>query len=312
LNPKALRNRLSNLIKTRAQKLNLSHCGICKAVFLEKEKQRLEDWLAAGMHGDMLFMEKNTDKRLHPALLVDQAKSVISVSLNYYPLQIMDTTDNYKIAKYAYGKDYHDIIKNKLNQLILYIRTIAGQVNARAFTDTAPVLEKALAQNGGLGWIGKNSCLINEKMGSFFFLGEIITDLDIDPDNPAQERCGNCTKCIDACPTGAIVKPYIIDAKKCIAYLTIEYRKNLPANLKNNFQQWIFGCDICQDICPWNKFSRPHLEPAFHPCRALFNMRKKDWDDLSEDEFKKIFLKSPLKRTAYNGLKRNIDFVRNK
>jgi epoxyqueuosine reductase len=300
----------SYLIKVCAKELGFSFCGITKAVFLEQEAYRLESWLKAGMHGDMQYMEKYADKRVNPSLLVDDAKSVISLMFNYYPALPIEENDNYKIAKYAYGRDYHNVLKNKLQKLIGYIRSFAGNVNARAFTDSAPVLEKALAQRCGLGWIGKNGTLINNKIGSFLFLSEIILDLELDYDEPARDHCGTCKKCMDACPTGAIVRPYVIDARKCISYLTIEYRKGLPAELKDKFHNWIFGCDICQDVCPWNRFAKSNSEPAFQPSAALSNQRKNDWHTMTETAFRNLFSDSVIKRTGYNGYRRNIEFLR--
>jgi len=298
-------------IKAKVKELGFYDCGISRADLLKEDAEKLEKWLGNGMQAGMHYMENHFEKRTDPRLLFENAKSVISVLYNYYPKTKIQEENNYKISKYAYGKDYHQIIKQKLNQLIEFIRAEAGEINARAFTDSAPVLDRAWAARAGLGWIGKNTNLINRKQGSFFFIGEIITDLELDYDGKKIENfCGTCTKCIDACPTGAL-KPYEVDARRCISYLTIENKEeSITAEFKGRFEDWIFGCDICQDVCPWNRFSEPHNEAAFNPPDILTQLRKPDWQNLTEDQFRKIFKKSAVKRTKYKGLLRNINFIR--
>ncbi len=303
-------NILTQKIKAKAKELGFYDCGISRADLLKEDAEKLGKWLGNGMQAGMHYMENHFEKRTDPRLLFENAKSVISVLYNYYPKTKIQEENNYKISKYAYGKDYHQIIKQKLNQLIEFVRTEAGEINARAFTDSAPVLDRAWAARAGLGWIGKNTNLINRKQGSFFFIGEIITDLELDYDGKKIENfCGTCTKCIDACPTGAL-KPYEVDARKCISYLTIENKEEyIPSELKGRFDDWIFGCDICQDVCPWNRFSKPHDEPAFDPPDILTQLRKPDWNNLTEEQFRKVFKDSPVKRSKYKGLIRNIRFV---
>jgi epoxyqueuosine reductase len=284
-------------------------CGVSKAEFLEQEAPRLEKWLKNNSHGQMSFMENNYDKRLNPTLLVDGAKSVISLLLNYYPEQLQNA-DTYKISKYAYGQDYHFVIKEKLKELLFYIQSSIGEVAGRAFVDSAPVLDKAWAAKSGLGWIGKNSNLLTQKVGSFYFIAELIIDLDLDYDNATTDHCGSCTACLDACPTEAIVSPYVVDGSKCISYFTIELKENISPEMKGQFEDWAFGCDICQDVCPWNKFSKAHNEPLFNPNPDLMSMSKKDWEEITEETFKTVFKNSPLKRTKFQGLKRNIDFLK--
>jgi epoxyqueuosine reductase len=284
-------------------------CGVSKAEFLKQEAPRLEKWLKNNSHGQMSFMENNYDKRLNPTLLVDGAKSVISLLLNYYPEQFQNA-DTYKISKYAYGQDYHFVIKEKLKELLFYIQSSIGEVAGRAFVDSAPVLDKAWAAKSGLGWIGKNSNLLTQKVGSFYFIAELIIDLDLDYDNATTDHCGSCTACLDACPTEAIVSPYVVDGSKCISYFTIELKENIPPEMKGQFEDWAFGCDICQDVCPWNKFSKAHNEPLFNPNPDLMSMSKNDWEEITEETFKTVFKNSPLKRTKFQGLKRNIDFLK--
>jgi len=301
--------RYSKLIKDEALRLGFMACGIAKADFLEEEAPRLETWLKQHMHGTMGYMENHFDKRLDPRLLVEGAKSVISLSLNYFPEKKQDT-DSPKISKYAYGMDYHTVIKDKLFQLLNFISEEIGEVSGRAFVDSAPVLDRAWAKRAGLGWIGKNSNLISKKSGSFFFLAELIVDLELAYDQPFEtDHCGTCTKCIDACPTDAILTPFVIDAKKCISYLTIELKEEIPAEFNDKMDNWMFGCDICQDVCPWNRFSVPHSEPQFQPDENLLNMKKEDWQDITEEVFKGIFKNSAVKRTKFKGLVRNIDFL---
>lgn len=301
----------SEMIKAEAARLGFMQCGIAKTDFLEEEAPRLENWLKQERHGQMGYMENHFDKRLDPRLLVDGAKSVISLSLNYFPEQQQTDPSAPKISKYAYGMDYHQVIKDKLFKLLNFIETEIGEVAGRAFVDSAPVLDRAWAKRSGIGWVGKNSNLINKKSGSFFFLAELIIDLKLDYDQPfAADHCGTCTKCIDSCPTEAIISPYVIDAKKCISYLTIELREEIDAGFKDKMENWMFGCDICQDVCPWNRFSVPHSEPHFQPNEHLLRMKKDDWLDITEDVFKTIFKNSAVKRTKFKGLTRNIDFLK--
>ncbi len=302
---------LSSSIKTEAKKLGFLFCGVSKAEFLEKEAPLLEKWLNDNLNGQMNYMANHFDKRLDPRLLLDNAKSVISVGLNYYTPQKQSDPESPKISTYAYGKDYHDVIKDKLKLLIEFIKSQIGEVNARAFVDSAPVMDKVWAEKAGLGWIGKNTNLINKKKGSFFFLAELILDLELDYDIiPTKDHCGTCTRCIDACPTEAIIAPYLLDAKKCISYLTIELKEEIPTEFKGKMDNWMFGCDICQDVCPWNKFSVLHNENSFNPPQELIALKAKDWQEITEDVFKKVFKDSAVKRTKFNGLKRNIEFLK--
>jgi len=296
-------------IKNEAKRLGFLSCGISKAEFLEEEAPRLEKWLNQNMHGEMQYMENHFDKRLDPSKLVDGAKSVISLLLNYYPEEAQNT-NSYKLSKYAYGQDYHHVIKSMLRQLQEFISDEIGEVHGRAFVDSAPVLDKAWAAKSGLGWIGKHSNLLTQQTGSFYFIAELIVDLDLDYDSPVTDHCGSCTACIDACPTAAIVEPYVVDGSKCISYFTIELKNEIPNEFHGKFDDWMFGCDICQDVCPWNRFSKPHSEPLFNPHPELLAMTKKDWEEITEDVFKKIFQKSAVKRTKYSGLKRNIKFLK--
>jgi epoxyqueuosine reductase len=301
----------STLIKNEAKKLDFMFCGISKAGFLAEEAPRLEEWLKKGMHGEMQYMENHFDKRLDPRLLVDGAKSVISLGLNYFTDKEQTDALSPKISKYAYGTDYHLVIKEKLKQLLQVINEKIGEVNGRVFVDSAPVLDKAWAKKAGLGWIGKNTNLISKKVGSFFFLAELIIDLELEYDiEPTADHCGTCTNCIDACPTEAIVGPYVVDGSRCISYLTIELKNEIPQEFKGKMDNWMFGCDVCQDVCPWNKFSVLHNEPAFTPHAGLLDLNRKDWEDITEDIFQKVFKNSAVKRTKFNGLKRNIDFLK--
>jgi epoxyqueuosine reductase len=301
----------SSFIKSEAKKLGFMFCGISKAEFLEEDAPRLEAWLQKGMHGEMQYMENHFDKRLDPRLLVDDAKSVISLGLNYFTNEEQVDVLSPKISKYAFGADYHFVIKEKLNRLLKIIKEEVGEVNGRAFVDSAPVLDKAWAKKAGLGWIGKNTNLINKKSGSFFFLAELIIDLELEYDiEPAADHCGTCTNCIDACPTEAIVAPYVVDGSRCISYLTIELKNEIPQEFMGKMDNWAFGCDICQDVCPWNKFSVLHNEPAFSPHPDLLNLNSKDWEDITEDVFNKVFKNSAVKRTKLSGLKRNISFLK--
>ena len=299
----------STLIKAESKRLGFLSCGISKAGFLEEEAPRLENWLNNNMHGQMSYMENHFDKRLNPTLLVDGAKSVISLLLNYYPSEHQNE-DSYKISKYAYGQDYHHVIKQKLKELLHFIQTEIGEVSGRAFVDSAPVLDKAWAAKSGLGWVGKNSNLITQKVGSFYFIAELIIDLELEYDTPTTDHCGSCTACLDACPTEAIVAPYVVDGSKCISYFTIELKDNLPQEMKGKFDDWMFGCDVCQDVCPWNRFSKPHNEPLFQTNSDILNFSKSDWEEITVDTFRKVFKNSAVKRTKYEGLLRNINFLK--
>jgi epoxyqueuosine reductase len=257
----------------------------------------------------MAYMENHFDKRLDPTLLVDDAKSVVSLLLNYYPSELQNS-DSFKISKYAYGQDYHYVIKDKLNELLFSIQQNIGEVSGRAFVDSAPVLDKAWAAKSGLGWIGKSSNLLTQKVGSFYFIAELIIDLDLEYDQVTTDHCGTCTACIDACPTQAIVAPYVVDGSKCISYFTIELKDSIPQEMKGKFNDWVFGCDVCQDVCPWNRFSKPHNEPLFNPNPDLLSISKKDWIEISEETFNVVFKNSALKRSKYQGIKRNIAFLK--
>ncbi|SHG66312.1 tRNA epoxyqueuosine(34) reductase QueG [Flagellimonas flava] len=296
------------MIKTEAKRLGFLSCGISKAEFLEDEAPRLEKWLNQNMHGEMHYMENHFDKRLDPTKLVEDSKSVVSLLLNYFPSEEQNK-DAFKISKYAYGMDYHFVIKDKLKSLLHFIKDEIGEVQGRAFVDSAPVLDKAWAAKSGLGWIGKHSNLLTQQVGSFYFIAELILDLELEYDHPVTDHCGTCTACIDACPTQAIVEPYVVDGSKCISYFTIELKNEIPSTFQGQFDDWMFGCDVCQDVCPWNRFSKSHQEPLFHPQPELLSMTKKDWEEITEDVFKKIFKKSAVKRTKYSGLQRNIKFL---
>ena len=303
------KEKYTTFIKSEAKRLGFLSCGIAKAGFLEQEAPRLEKWLNKNQHGQMSYMENHFDKRLNPTLLVDGAKSVVSLLLNYYPSEIQNQ-ESYKISKYAYGQDYHSVIKEKLKELLFSIQENIGAVDGRAFVDSAPILDKAWAAKSGLGWIGKNSNLLTQQVGSFYFIAELIIDLELEYDYAITDHCGTCTACIDSCPTEAIVAPYIVDGSKCISYFTIELKENIPAEMKGKLDDWAFGCDICQDVCPWNKFSKPHKEPLFNPNSELLSMSKKDWEEITEETFKVVFKNSPLKRTKFEGLKKNIEFLK--
>jgi epoxyqueuosine reductase len=299
----------THFIKTTATALGFTFCGISKAEYLEDEAPRLEEWLRRGYHGKMSYLENHFDKRLDPTLLVPGAKSVISLIYNYYPKEELPQQE-FKIARYAYGEDYHFVVKDKLKEFIRLIQQKVGDVQGRAFVDSAPVHERAWARRSGIGWIGKNSLLLNRTMGSFFFLAELILDLELEHDGPMKDYCGTCTACMDACPTDAITQPYVVDGSKCISYFTIELREEIPTDVKGKFENWMFGCDICQEVCPWNSFSQPHHEPRFEPASELKNMTPEQWTEITEDVFQKLFKRSPLKRTRLDGLKRNIDFLK--
>lgn len=300
----------ASLIKSESKRLGFDYCGISKADFLEEEAPRLEKWLNNNMHGQMSYMQNYFDKRLDPRILVPGAKSVISLLLNYYPSEKQKDETAPKISKYAYGEDYHYVIKEKLNELLEFIKSTIGDIGGRVFVDSAPVMDKAWAKKSGLGWIGKNSNLINKSSGSFYFIAELIIDLELECDGAVKDYCGTCTRCIDACPTSAIIEPYTVDGSKCISYFTIELKENIPAEVKGKFDNWMFGCDICQDVCPWNRFSKPNKEKHFQPKDTLLEMTTTDWQELTEETFKKIFKNSAVKRTKFSGLKRNIDFLK--
>jgi epoxyqueuosine reductase len=305
-----LPQRHTALIKQKARELGFFFCGVSKAGFLEQEAPRLEDWLKRSYNGKMGYMENHFDKRLDPRLLVDGAKSVVSLLLNYYTDEQQTDPDAPKISKYAYGSDYHDVIKDKLRELFRFIEEEIGEVGGRVFVDSAPVMDKAWAQKSGLGWMGKNTNLIHPKHGSFFFIAELIIDLELEPDGPIKDYCGTCTKCIDACPTEAIVQPYVVDGSKCISYFTIELKDAiLPQEFAGKMDNWMFGCDVCQDVCPWNRFSKPHNEHRFAPHKDLLHLSKSDWADLTEEVFGELFRNSAVKRTKFAGLKRNIGFL---
>lgn len=305
-----LKQQHTDFIKTEAKRLGFLSCGVSKAQFLEEEAPRLENWLNKKMHGQMHYMENHFDKRLDPTKLVEGSKSVISLLLNYFPEKTQDH-ETYKLSKYAYGTDYHFVIKDKLKSLLHAIQGEIGEVEGRAFVDSAPVLDKAWAAKSGLGWIGKHSNLLTQQVGSFYFIAELIIDLELEYDSITTDHCGTCTKCIDACPTKAITEPYVVDGSKCISYFTIELKENIPTEFKGQFEDWMFGCDICQDVCPWNRFSKSHNEPLFNPHPELLDMTKKDWEEITEETFKKVFKKSAVKRAKFSGLKRNINFLKN-
>lgn len=296
-------------IKNWAAELGFLACGTSEADFLEKEAPRLEKWLQSGMQGSMSYMENHFDLRLDPRKLVPGSKSVISLTFNYFTPKKPSDLEAPKLSQYAFGTDYHFVIKDKLKNLLARMRDQFGAIDGRVFVDSAPVLDKAWAAKSGLGWIGKNTNLIHPKEGSFFFIAEIICDLELPVDSPMTDYCGTCTRCIDACPTDAIVAPYLVDGSKCISHYTIELKGALPGGLSEQFENWMFGCDVCQDVCPWNRFSKPHSEPKFEPHSKLLELTKREWKELTEDTFNELFKKSAVKRTGYEGLKRNIQFL---
>ena len=302
-------HKISFLIKQKAIELGFMSAGISKADFLAEEAPRLEKWLKENRNGEMKYMENYFDKRLDPRVLFDGCKSVVSVLLNYYPEQTQNDPEAPKISKYAYGEDYHFVIKRKLQELLDFIQQEVGEVEGRIFVDSAPVMDKVWAKKSGLGWIGKNSNLISRGAGSFFFIGELLLDIDLDEDHEVADFCGTCTRCLDACPTGAIIQPYVVDGSKCISYFTIELKDAIPVAMKGQFDNNMFGCDICQDVCPWNSFSKPHQESTFVPHPDLLSMTKQQWKNISKETFDKLFKNSAVKRTKFNGLKRNIDFL---
>ena len=298
------------MIKQLASELGFNFCGIAQAIKLDDDARRLEFWLSKGMQGNMHYMERYFDLRIDPRQLVPGAKSVITLLLNYFPKDKQDA-DTPKISKYAYGKDYHEVIREKLNKLIEAIRINVGEIHGRGFVDSAPVLERTWAQRSGLGWVGKNGNLINKEMGSFFFIATLITDLDLEPDEPfTKDYCGSCTRCIDACPTDAILPGKIVDGSKCISYFTIELKDMLiPTEMKGKFENWAFGCDICQDVCPWNRFSKPTNEIEFTPLPGILNISTKEWEAMTEEKFKSIFRNSSLNRSKLKGIQRNLKFL---
>ena len=298
----------SRNIKEWAKELGFMSCGIAKADYLEEEAPRLENWLKQNMHGKMGYMENHFDKRLDPRLLVPDAKSVVSLSYNYYTdLEQEETAP--KLSKYAYGEDYHFVIKRKLKSLMQKIQENIGEVSGRCFVDSAPVLDKAWAAKSGLGWIGKHSNVLTKQAGSYYFISELIIDLNLEPDEPVQDHCGKCTACIDACPTGAIIQPYVVDGSKCISYFTIELKEGIPQEFKGKLDDWMFGCDVCQEVCPWNRFSQKHAEPAFEPHPDLLGMERGDWMELTQETFGTVFKKSAVKRTGFNGLNSTLRFL---
>ena len=303
------RSHYSESIKSKAKALGFLSCGISKADFLEEEAPRLEQWLNQNYHGEMAYMANHFDKRLDPRVLVPGAKSVVSLLLNYHTEEKQTDIEAPKIASYAFGEDYHNVIKNKLKQLMSFIHQEIGEVQGRVFVDSAPVMDKAWAAKSGLGWIGKNTNLISKKVGSFFFIAELILDLELEHDLPATDHCGSCTACIDACPTDALLAPYQIDGSKCISYVTIELKNEIPTDFQGKMDNWAFGCDVCQTVCPWNRFATPHSEPAFNPPDELLSLSKNEWEEMTQEVFSVIFKNSAIKRTKYEGLKRNIKFL---
>ena len=299
----------TNTIKKLASELGFTFCGISRAGFLKEEEAKLETWLKRGYQGKMGYLENHFDKRLDPTKLVPGAKSVVSLVYNYYPKKDHQSEDKPKVAKYAYGQDYHFVIKEKLRTFMERIQEEIGEVDGRVFVDSAPVHERAWAAKSGLGWIGKNSLLLNREMGSFFFLAELIVDLELEPDGPIKDYCGTCTACQDACPTDAIPEPYVVDGSRCISYLTIELKDEIPLEFREKMEGWAFGCDICQDVCPWNRFSKPHSEPQFQP-QGWEAFKESDWQEMTREVFQKVFKKSAVKRTKFEGLKRNLNFIK--
>jgi epoxyqueuosine reductase len=300
------------ILKSTAKRLGFDYCGIAKAEFLESEAPRLEHWLSQNYQGKMGYLANHFDKRLDPTQLVEGAKTVVSLIYNYYPSQkLSEGKSDIKLAKYAYGEDYHLVIREKLSEFLEVLREEVGEINGRSFVDSAPVMERQWAQKAGLGWLGKNSLLLNREMGSFFFLAELIIDLEATPDTPlAKDYCGTCTACIDACPTDAIVNPGTVDGSRCISYLTIELKEAIPDEFAGKMENWAFGCDICQDVCPWNRFSKPNQEPRFQPSPELLDFSQREWKEMTEETFKRVFAKSAVKRAKYAGLRRNVDFLK--
>lgn len=306
-----LQQKHSAWLKEEAYRLGFSYVGIAKAEKMEEEARRLEQWLNQGMHGEMKYMENHFEKRIDPTKLVEGAKSVVTLLYNYHNPNPQKDPTAPKISQYAYGQDYHYVIKAKLRTLLEKMQTEIGEVNGRCFVDSAPVLERDWAKRSGTGWIGKNTLLIHPKAGSYFFLAELIIDLSLSPDGPMKDYCGTCTRCIDACPTDAIAEEgYWVDGSKCISYFTIELKEAIPMEMKGKFDNWAFGCDICQAVCPWNRFAQRHQEPAFEPHPQLLSLNKADWEEITEELFRTLFKKSAVKRTKYKGLKRNINFLK--
>ena len=304
-------SRNTNLIRAEAQRLGFDFVGFAKAEKMEEESRRLEAWLNQNMHGKMHYMANHFEKRTDPTKLVDGAQSVISLTYNYFTQEVQQDSNAPKISKYAFGEDYHFVIKDKLKTLLTFINDEIGEINGRCFVDSAPVLERDWARRSGLGWMGKNTMLIHPRQGSYFFLAEIILDLPLVYDHPIKDYCGTCTKCIKACPTDAISdEGYILDGSKCISYFTIELKEAIPEEFKGKFDNWMFGCDICQEVCPWNRFSKTHGEPKFEPRPGLLNKTKEEWEEITEEVFKELFRRSAVKRTKYSGLKRNIEFLK--
>ncbi|MCB0518985.1 MAG: tRNA epoxyqueuosine(34) reductase QueG [Lewinellaceae bacterium] len=302
-----------HLIRQEALRLGFSHLGIARAAPLDAEARRLEAWLNKGYHGKMQYMENHFDLRTDPTRLVPGAKSVIVLMHNYCPSETQHDPEAPKLARYAYGEDYHQVLRKKLKALLRFIRENIGEVDGRCFVDSAPVMERDWAQKTGIGWAGKNTLLINPKAGSYYFLAELILDLELPADDPIKDYCGTCRRCIEACPTGAISpEGYLLDASRCISYLTIELREAIPLEFRGNMENWMFGCDICQEVCPWNRFSEPHEEPAFAPREGLLKMTKQQWEEITEEVFQQYFEKSAVKRAKFKGLKRNIGFLGSK
>lgn len=303
------KEKYSQFIKQKAHALGFDYCGISKAEKLQSEEKQLEDWLSKGYHGKMAYLANHFDMRLDPTKLVPGAKSVISLLYNYYPDDPVEESD-FKVAKYAYGKDYHFVIKDKLKTFLSHLQEEIGEIQGRVFVDSAPVMERQWAAKSGLGWIGKNTLLINKQHGSYYFLAEMIIDIELEPDGPIKDYCGTCTKCLDACPTDAFVNARVLDGSKCISYLTIELKGEIPTEFKGKYKDWVFGCDICQEVCPWNRFSQKHKEISFRKSEGIAAIEDGTWQEISEEIFNKIFKDSPLKRTKYKGIERNISFIK--
>lgn len=303
-------SQLTQHIRQEAHRLGFGYCGIARAEKLDDDARRLEAWLHKGLHGKMQYMENHFDKRIDPSKLVPGARSVISLLSNYFNDETTLNKQEPKISMYAFGRDYHFVLKEKLSELLAVIRAFAGMVNGRVFVDSAPVLERSWAAKSGVGWIGKNGNLINKNSGSFFFLSEIILDIELEYDSPVSDYCGTCTACLDACPTGAILRDKVVDGSKCISYFTIELKEEIPAEVKGKFDGWMFGCDICQDVCPWNRFAKHHEEVQFLPSPELLQMHSADWEEITEEVFQRVFKDSPLKRAKFDGIKRNLRFLK--
>lgn len=305
------KEKITQLIKLKASDLGFDFCGISKAEKLDSDESQLEKWLSKGYQGKMSYLENHFDKRLDPSKLVPGAKSVISLLYNYFPKETQKDTQ-YKVARYAYGKDYHYVIKDKLKSFLAYLREEVGDIEGRVFVDSAPVMERQWAAKSGLGWLGKNTLLINKQQGSYFFLAEMILDIELVVDGPIRDYCGTCTKCLDACPTDAFVQARVLDASKCISYLTIELKDEISREFEGTYDKWVFGCDICQQVCPWNRFAKAHNETSFNKIEGVNVIESGRWDDVTEETFRKVFKDSPLKRTKYKGMERNINFLNEK